>query len=140
MSDTQPGEVFNNLSTGEWIIAAGAAWILFVDFFIGNRIQEEYFATVLIVSAPVSLVMLMAVIVRNGGTESAWNGLYPGTVNAAGIVIITFTVMELFNGLTNEFSQSGEFYEITSYIAAVVIAVGLFQLRQQTTTDEVTSF
>ena len=139
MNDTQPGEVLNNLTPAEWIITAGAAWILFVDFFIGNRIQEEYFATVLIVAAPLSLVLLLAVIVRNGA-ESAWNGLYPGTVNAAGIVIIVFTVMDLFNGLTNEFSQSGEFYEITFYIAVAVIAVGLFQLRQQAASGEVTSF
>ncbi len=140
MSDTQPGEVFNNLSTAEWMIAAGSAWILVVVYLIGNRIQYEYFASVQLIAAPLSLAVLLAVFVRNAGNESAWNKLYPGTVNLAGVVIVAFVAMDLLNGLANDFSESGEFYEITLYIAAAVMAVGLFQLRQEGTSGEVTSF
>jgi len=140
MSDTNSNEVFNNLSTAEWIISAGAAWILVVVYLIGNRIQYEYFASVLVLVAPLSLAVLLAVFVRNGGNESAWNKLYPGTVNLAGVVIVAFVALDLLNGLANDFSDSGEFYEITLYIAAAVMAGGLFQLRQEADSGEVTSF
>jgi len=140
MSNKQPGDVFKELSTAEWMISAGAAWILVVVFFIGNRIQYEYFASVQTIVAPLSLVVLLAIFGRHGGGESAWNKLYPGTVNLAGLVIVAFVVMDLFNGLANDFSDSGEFYEITLYVAAAVIGGGLFQLRQEAGSGEVTSF
>lgn len=140
MSDTNASEVFNKLSTAEWIISAGAAWILVVVYFIGNRIQYEYFSSVQVIVAPLSLAVLLAIFVRHGGNESAWTKLYPGTVNLAGVVIVAFAVMDLFNGLANDFSESGEFYEITLYVAAAVIGGGLFQLRQESDSGEATSF
>ena len=115
------------------MISIGAAWILIVDFFIGNRIQEEYFATVILVAAPLSLAILLAVWAQAANNGSSWNSLYPGSVMAAGIGIVVFTVMDLINGIANEFSQSGEFYEITLYIAAAVILFGMVQIRQSDT-------
>lgn len=130
MSDTETSDLIAKISVGEWILCAGAAWILLVDFTVGNRLQEEYFASVLLIVAPLSLFTLMAVYANASGS-SPFNGLYPGTVNAAGIGIVVFAALDLLNGLANEFSDSGEFYEITFYLAAVAVLGGLIQMRQE---------
>lgn len=126
----QTQRIVKALAPGEWLAGAGAAWILVVDFVIGNRISEDYFATVLIIVAPLSLALLAAVVVKHGGNESVWNSLYPATLNAAGVGIIVFAALDLLNGLVNEFSSSGEFYEITLYIAAAAVLVGMVQLSR----------
>lgn len=126
--------VFDNLSQGEWAVSIGAAWILIVDFVIGNRITQDYFVSVTLIVAPLSLALLVAVFVKHGGNHSPANSLYPSTVNAAGIGIVVFSALDLLNGLANEFSSSGEFYEITLYVASAAILLGLVQMRQSPNT------
>ncbi len=132
----QAKRVLESLSPGEWAISGGAAWILVVDFIIGSEITQDYFTGVSLIVAPLALALLAAVFMRYSGEQSASNSLYPSTANAAGVGIIVFAALDLLNGLVNEFSSSGEFYEITLYIAAAAILVGMMQTRQgQVVTD-----
>lgn len=131
MSEAPSGDLMKKLSVAEWTIGGGAAWLLVVCFLFGNRIQSEYFATIGTIDALLSIGILLAIYAKHSGGESAWNGLYPGSLNAAGVALVTMTVFDLINGLANDFSQSGEFYEVTLYIAATAVASGLFLLRQE---------
>jgi hypothetical protein len=129
-SENQMQDIFQRLTTGEWLVTAGAAWIFIVDYIIGNRITQDHFVSVQTIIAPLSLLVLLAVWVKHGGKESVWNTLYPATLNAAGVLIVVFVALDLLNGLANEFSSSGEFYEITLYIAGAVILGGLVSSAQ----------
>ncbi|MCP3975774.1 MAG: hypothetical protein GY720_14915 [bacterium] len=131
MSEAPSGDLMKQFSAAEWTIGGGAAWLLVVCFLVGNRIQYEYFATIVTIDALLSIGILLAIYAKHSGGESAWNGLYPGSLNAAGTALVTMTVLDMINGLANDFSQSGEFYELTLYIAAAVVAFGLFLLRQE---------
>jgi hypothetical protein len=132
MTEAQSGnDLLNSLSPGEWAVSAGALWILVVNYLVGYTIQEEYGTWLTQFTAPLSIAILLAVFVKNNGKTSAWNGLYPGTVFAAGIGIVFFTAADLLNGLVNDFSQSGEFYEITAYLAAAAVAFGIWSIQQQ---------
>ena len=134
-ANEQAQRILNGLTPGEWLVAAGAAWILVVDYLIGVTITEDYWSGILLIAAPLSLALLAAVLVKHSGNESAWNHLYPATVNAAGVGIVVFVVLDLLNGIANDFSSSGEFYEITLYIAAAVILGGMIQMRQQSSAE-----
>lgn len=134
MTDSQPGQdLLNNLSPGEWAVSAGALWILVVDFLVGYTIQEEYGTWLTQFTAPLSLAILVAVVVKNSGKTSTWNGLYPGTVLLAGLGIVVFTAADLLNGLANDFSDSAEFYELTAYVAAGAVAFGMWSIRNEAT-------
>lgn len=126
----QAKRALNHLSSGEWAIFGGAAWILVVDFIIGNRITQDYFSSVSLIVAPLALGVLAALFVKHGGQQSPSNSLYPSTLNAASVGIVVFAALDLLNGIVNEFSSSGEFYEITLYIAAATILAGMMMMRQ----------
>lgn len=40
-------------------------------------------------------------------------------------------VLDLLNGLFNQFGSSGRFYEITFYLAAAAIGAGAWMVRQE---------
>ena len=132
MNETGSGaNIFEDWSPGEWMLAGAAAWILVVDYLFGFIIQEEYGSALLDFTAPLSLAVVVAIFVRHGAKGSKWNDLYPATIRAAAIGIAFFTAGDVLNSLANEFTENGEFYEITAYLAGAVAAVGAFQLGQE---------
>lgn len=123
-----------NLKPNEMLIAAGAAWILVVVYVLGDRLTEDYGAGVLLIVAPMAAALLFAVGAKHGGRESAWNSLYPASINALGSLIVLFLALDILNGLSDDFSSSGEFYEITMYVAGAAILGGVVfrdQLNKQ---------
>lgn len=130
----QLGQMVRSLKTNEWLLVAGAAWIFIVDYIIGNRIDYEYSSTALIIVAPLSAVLLLAVWAKHSSTDSAWSPLLPGLTTVAAILIVTFVGLDLLNGLFNDFTSHGEFYEITLYLAGAAVLAGLV-LPQQSSSD-----
>jgi hypothetical protein len=130
----QLGQMVRSLKTNEWLLVAGAAWIFIVDYIIGNRIDYEYSSTALIIVAPLSAVLLLAVWAKHGSTDSAWSPLLPGLTTVAAILIVTFVGLDLLNGLFNDFTSHGEFYEITLYLAGAAVLAGLV-LPEQSSSD-----
>jgi hypothetical protein len=130
----QLGQMVRSLKTNEWLLVAGAAWIFVVDYIIGNRIDYEYSSTALIIVAPLSAVLLLAVWAKHGSTDSAWSPLLPGLTTVAAILIVTFVGLDLLNGLFNDFTSHGEFYEITLYLAGAAVLAGLV-LPEQSSSD-----
>jgi len=131
-SDTSSGGVkgfFGRLSTGEMILALGAAWIFVVVFVIGNRFYEDYDTSVLVMVTPMVMAILAAMYLYHAGGDGSWRSLYPGLVVAVAWGVVILVALDLLNGFTNSF-KTGEFYETTLYIATVAMAVGAYQVGQ----------
>ena len=93
----QLGQMVRSLKTNEWLLVAGAAWIFIVNYIIGKQLDYEYASSGLIIVAPLSAVLLLAVWAKHGGKDSGWNALYPGIINAAAMLIVTFVALDLLN-------------------------------------------
>lgn len=122
--------MIGNLSTGEMLLGFGAAWLFFINYVIGNRLASDYGVSVLVTVSTLALAVLAAIFFSKRGGDAAWKSLYPTVAVAAGWGIVVLAVLDLVDGIVNNFSRSGEFYEITFYIASAVIAAGAYQLSQ----------
>ena len=120
------------LSTGEMILGVSAVWIFLVVYVLGNRIADDYGNSA--VSAPaamVSLGIVAAIFYYHKGGEGSWRDLYPWIAVVAAWGVVVLLGLDLLDGIVNDFSSSGEFYEITAYLAAAAMGVGAYMVGQK---------
>lgn len=123
--------MMGKMTAGEMLMAAGAAWIFVVIFVIGRTLTEDYRSTSLARwVAMLSLVVLVSMYFAKSDGDSDWDSRYPWVATTAVWGILVLAVLDLLNGVVNEFSSSGQFYEITLYIAAAIAAAGAYQASQ----------
>ncbi len=119
-------------STGEMILGLSAAWIFLVVYVIGNRLADDYFnSSVAVPAAMVSLGIVAAIYFYNAGADAQWRSLYPWIALVAAWGIVVLAGLDLLDSIINGFSSSGEFYEITLYIAAGVMGIGAYLVGQE---------
>ena len=125
------GGLLGGWSTGEMILAGSAAWIFLVVYVLGDRIADEYFNSgVSVPSAMASLAIVAGIYFYNKGGSGSWRSLYPWLVVVLAWGVAVLAGLDLLDGIINDFSSSGEFYEITYYIAAAGLAGGAWQIGQ----------
>lgn len=118
-------------STGELILGLSAAWIFLVVYVIGNRLADDYGnSSVAVPAAMVSLGIVAAIYFYNSGGDGSWRSLYPWIAIVAAWGVVVLLGLDLLDGIINNFSSSGEFYEITAYIAAAAMAGGAYLVGQ----------
>ena len=125
-------QVFGSLTVGELVLAGGALWIFFVVYVIGNRLADDYGnSSVMVPSAMVSLGILAAIYFNSRGGDGEWRKLYPWIVVVGAWGVVVLLALDLLDGIVNDFSSSGEFYEITAYLAAIAMAIGAWMIGQR---------
>ena len=124
------GGMMAKMSTGEMLMNVGAAWIFVVAYVIGNRIASDYGSNMLVTISFLALVVLTTTYLSKSGKVGGLGSIYPWAATAATWGILVFAALDLLNGLANSFSSSGEFYEITIYIAAAIGAAGAYMQGQ----------
>jgi phosphatidylglycerophosphate synthase len=85
----------------------------------------------LVTVSTLALPVLVAIFFSKRGGDAAWKSLYPTVAVDAGWGIVVLAVLDLVDGIVKNSSRSGEFYEITFYIASAIIAAGAYQLSQE---------
>lgn len=122
--------MMGKMSTGEMLMGLGAAWIFIVDYVIGNRIADEYYVSVIVVASTLALIVLASIYFSKADGDSGWKSRYPWVATTAVWGILVLAVLDLLNGLINEFSSGSDaFYEITFYLAAAIAAFGAYQVK-----------
>jgi hypothetical protein len=130
-SGTGSGGMMGGGSTGEMILAGSATWIFLVVYVLGNRITDDYGnSAVAVPSAMAALAIAAGVFFYNRGGSGSWRSLYPWLVVVLAWGIVVLAALDLLDSIINDFSSSGEFFEITYYIAAAGLAVGAWQVGQ----------
>ena len=123
--------MMGKLSTGEMLLGIGAAWIFLVVYVIGDRISSDYGGAVLDVLAVLCLIVLASMYFSKADGDSGWKAHYPWVAVTAAWGVVILAALDLLHSVANDFTSSGEFYEITLYIAAAVVALGAYQLKNE---------
>lgn len=124
--------MMGTLSTGEIVLGLSAVWIFLVVYVIGNRLANEYGnSSVAVPAAMLSLGIVAAIFYYHNGSEGSWRSLYPWIAVVAAWGVVVLLGLDLLDGIVNDFSSSGEFYEITAYLAAVGLGVGAYMVGQK---------
>jgi hypothetical protein len=123
--------VFDSLTTGEKVLGGAAAWLFIVDYVIGNRLTDSWLGSVAVWVAMLSLAIVLSMYFYHFGKEAAWHPFYPWLARVAAWGIVVLAVLDLLNGLLNQFGSSGRFYEITFYLAAAAVGAGAWMVRQE---------
>lgn len=119
-------------SMGELIMGISAVWIFLVVYVVGNRLADDYGnSSVSVPAAMASLGIAVAIYFYNKEGEGTWRTLYPWIVLVAAWGVVILLALDLLDGIINDFSSSGEFYEITAYIAAAGLAAGAYLVAQE---------
>jgi hypothetical protein len=123
--------VFDSLTTGEKVLGGAAAWLFIIDYVIGNRLTDSWLDSVVVWVGMLSLGIVLAIYFHHFGREAIWHPFYPWLIQVAAWGIVVLAVLDLLNGIFNEFGRSGRFYEITFYLAAAAIGAGAWMVRQE---------
>lgn len=126
-NDTTSG-ILGKLTTAELLMTGAAAWIFLIVYVTGDRITFDYSTSAGTLGALLSLVALATTFsakMEKGGLGAH----YPWLARTAIWGIAVFAVLDLINGLANDFV--GSFYETTLYIAAAAGAAGAYLHTQE---------
>jgi hypothetical protein len=115
------------LTTPELLMTGCAAWIFVVVFVVGDRITFDYSTSAGTLGAFLSLIVLATTYAGKMG-KGGLGSFYPWLARTAVWGIAVFAVLDLVNGVTNDFV--GNFYEVTLYIAAAAGAAGAYLQAQ----------
>ena len=123
--------VFDAHTNGEKVLGSAAAWLFIIDYVIGNRLTDSWLGSVAVWVAMLSFFIVVAMYLHHFGRDAIWHPFYPTLIQAAAWGIVVLAVLDLLNGLFNQFGSSGRFYEITFYLAAAAIGTGAWMVRQE---------
>lgn len=123
--------VFDTLTNGEKVLGAAAAWLFIINYVIGDRLTESWRSSVSVWVAMLALVIMVAMYLHHFGRDAIWHPFYPTVVRAAAWGIVVLAVLDLLNGVFNDFGTSGRIYWVTFYIASATIGAGAYMMRQE---------
>lgn len=122
-------EVYTQLTSGERLVAIGAAVVLVFNLLIGDIIVGEYFlsnSTWLI-----SLAVLFAVFFYYRGRDAAWHRYYPWMIEVGGWATAAIGAVTFFERVFGTFpTGSGLLFALGFWVAAAVMGAGAYMIRQ----------
>jgi hypothetical protein len=122
--------VSNQLTGAERLIAGGALLVLVVVWFLGTLLFDDYGLSNISVLIPIGL--LTAMYLYYSGSERVWHPFY-GTLLRTGAwamaIIGVYGFIDDTLITSRRFDGATLFYELVFYAAAVMFAMGAWQLR-----------
>jgi len=122
-------EVYTQLTSGERLVAIGAAVVIVVNLIIGDIIMGEF--SVSDVTWLLAVAVLFSVFFYYRGREAAWHRYYPWMIEVAGWAVAAIGVVRLLGAIFGSFPDgAGLLFALVFYIAAGVMGAGAYMIRQ----------
>lgn len=122
--------VSNQLTGAERLIAGGSLLILVVDWLLGTLLFDDYGLANTSVLIPVGL--LAAMYLYYSGSERVWHPFYGTLLRTGAWAMVIIGIYDFVDDTlitSNRFDGATLFYELVFYAAAVMFAMGAWQLR-----------